>query len=141
MATATSRRTWAWRSATTTAMGATISSLRPFRATTTRFIAIRSDAQRSRGEWRRPRAGVHGHGGRRLRPRWARRFLLYDLFGRQLHASSQSDLMLSGLAVNGDGHEQAYMGMAVGDYDRDGRDDFFFTTFSGDNYTLHRNPI
>ena len=47
--------------------------------------------------------------------------------------------MLSGLAVNGDGHEQAYMGMAVGDYDRDGRADFFFTTFSGDNYTLHRN--
>jgi hypothetical protein len=47
--------------------------------------------------------------------------------------------MLSGLAVNGDGHEQAYMGMAVGDYDRNGRNDFFFTTFSGDNYTLHRN--
>jgi hypothetical protein len=31
------------------------------------------------------------------------------------------------------------MGMAVGDYDHDGRDDFFFTTFSNDNYTLHHN--
>ena len=47
--------------------------------------------------------------------------------------------MLSGLGTNGDGLEQAYMGIAVGDYTRDGRNDFFFTTFSGDNYTLHRN--
>ncbi len=47
--------------------------------------------------------------------------------------------VLSGLGTNGDGHDQAYMGVAVGDYSRDGRSDFFFTTFSGDNYTLHRN--
>ena len=47
--------------------------------------------------------------------------------------------VLSGLGTNGDGLEQAYMGIAVGDYTRDGRNDFFFTTFSGDNYTLHRN--
>jgi hypothetical protein len=47
--------------------------------------------------------------------------------------------MLSGLGTNGDGRYQAYMGMAVGDYNRDGRPDFFFTTFSEDNYTLHRN--
>lgn len=47
--------------------------------------------------------------------------------------------MLSGLATNGDGLEQAYMGVAVGDYTHDGRNDFFFTTFAGDNYTLHRN--
>ncbi len=47
--------------------------------------------------------------------------------------------LLSGLATNADGREQAYMGMAVGDYDHDGRNDFFFTTFSGDSYTLHRN--
>jgi hypothetical protein len=47
--------------------------------------------------------------------------------------------MLSGLATNGNGQEQAYMGMAVGDYDRDGRPDFFFTTFSDDSYTLQRN--
>ena len=47
--------------------------------------------------------------------------------------------LLSGLATNADGREQAYMGMAVGDYDRDGRADFFFTTFSNDTYTLHHN--
>ena len=47
--------------------------------------------------------------------------------------------MLSGLGTNGDGLEQAYMGIAAGDYDRDGRADFLFTTFAGDNYTLHRN--
>ena len=47
--------------------------------------------------------------------------------------------MLSGLGTNGDGLEQAYMGIAVGDYTHDGRNDFFFTTFAGDNYTLHRN--
>lgn len=47
--------------------------------------------------------------------------------------------LISGLGTNGDGRAQAYMGMAVGDYDRDGRTDFFFTTFSNDNYSLHRN--
>ena len=47
--------------------------------------------------------------------------------------------LLTGLATNTDGREQAYMGMAIGDYDRDGRDDFFFTTFSDDSYTLQRN--
>lgn len=47
--------------------------------------------------------------------------------------------VLTGLATNSQGREQAYMGMAVGDYNHDGRDDFFFTTFSGDSYTLQRN--
>jgi hypothetical protein len=47
--------------------------------------------------------------------------------------------LVSGLATDGNGKEQAYMGMAVGDYDHDGRNDFFFTTFSGDSYTLQRN--
>ena len=47
--------------------------------------------------------------------------------------------VLSGLALNAEGREQAYMGMAVGDYDHDGRNDFFFTTFSDDSYTLQRN--
>jgi enediyne biosynthesis protein E4 len=61
------------------------------------------------------------------------------LFRNQGDGTFEETGLLSGLAVNGDGHEQAYMGMAVGDYDRDGRADFFFTTFSGDNYTLHRN--
>ena len=47
--------------------------------------------------------------------------------------------ILCGLGTNANGRAQAYMGMAVGDYDHDGRDDFFFTTFSNDNYTLHHN--
>jgi hypothetical protein len=47
--------------------------------------------------------------------------------------------LLCGLGTNGNGRAQAYMGMAVGDYDHDARDDFFFTTFSNDNYTLHHN--
>ena len=47
--------------------------------------------------------------------------------------------LLTGLATNAHGREQAYMGMAVGDYDHNGRNDFFFTTFSDDSYTLQRN--
>ncbi len=61
------------------------------------------------------------------------------LFHNEGDGTFQEIGLLSGLGTNGDGHEQAYMGMAVGDYDRDGKSDFFFTTFSGDNYTLHRN--
>ncbi len=44
-----------------------------------------------------------------------------------------------GLGTNADGRAQANMGMAVGDYDHDGRDDLFFTTFSHDSYTLQHN--
>jgi hypothetical protein len=47
--------------------------------------------------------------------------------------------MLSGLATNANGREQAYMGMAIGDYNHHARGDFFFTTFSDDSYTLQRN--
>ncbi len=47
--------------------------------------------------------------------------------------------LLSGLGTNADGRAQAYMGMAVGDYNHDGRADFFFTTFSSDSFTLYRN--
>lgn len=47
--------------------------------------------------------------------------------------------LLTGLATNADGREQAYMGMAAGDYDHDGRNDFFFTTFSNDSYPLKHN--
>ena len=61
------------------------------------------------------------------------------LFHNQGDGTFEEIGMLSGLGTNGDGHEQAYMGVAVGDYNRDGRNDFFFTTFAGDNYLLHRN--
>lgn len=45
----------------------------------------------------------------------------------------------SGLALNENGREQAGMGVAVGDYDNDGRVDFHITNFSDDSNTLYRN--
>jgi hypothetical protein len=45
----------------------------------------------------------------------------------------------SGLAVNENGREQAGMGLAVGDYDNDGRVDFHVTNFSDDSNTLYHN--
>ena len=45
----------------------------------------------------------------------------------------------SGLAVNENGREQAGMGLAVGDYDNDGRIDFHITNFSDDSNTLYHN--
>src|SRR5262249_24526123 len=46
---------------------------------------------------------------------------------------------LSGFALNDEGREQASMGIAVGDYDRDGKVDFYITNFSDDYNTLYRN--
>ena len=46
---------------------------------------------------------------------------------------------ISGFALNDDGREQAAMGIAVGDYNRDGRVDFYITNFSDDYNTLYRN--
>jgi hypothetical protein len=45
----------------------------------------------------------------------------------------------SGLALNENGREQAGMGLAVGDYDNDGRVDFYVTNFSDDSNTLYHN--
>jgi hypothetical protein len=45
----------------------------------------------------------------------------------------------SGIAVNENGREQAGMGLAVGDYDNDGRLDFHVTNFSDDSNTLYHN--
>ena len=45
----------------------------------------------------------------------------------------------SGIAVNENGREQAGMGLAVGDYDNDGRVDFHITNFSDDSNTLYHN--
>ncbi len=47
--------------------------------------------------------------------------------------------MMSGLAVNEDGREQAGMGATAGDYDGDGKLDIFKTNFSNDTDTLYRN--
>ncbi len=45
----------------------------------------------------------------------------------------------SGVAYNADGKEMSSMGVAVGDYDNDGRMDLFVTTFANDNYVLFHN--
>lgn len=45
----------------------------------------------------------------------------------------------SGIALSENGREQAGMGLAVGDYDNDGRVDFQITNFSDDSNTLYRN--
>lgn len=45
----------------------------------------------------------------------------------------------SGVALNENGREQAGMGLAVGDYDNDGRVDFYITNFSDDYNTLLHN--
>jgi hypothetical protein len=47
--------------------------------------------------------------------------------------------MQSGLAVNEDGNEQAGMGIAIGDFDLDGRLDVLKTHFSEDTVALYRN--
>ena len=45
----------------------------------------------------------------------------------------------SGVALNENGREQAGMGLGVGDYDNDGRVDFYITNFSDDTNTLYHN--
>jgi hypothetical protein len=45
----------------------------------------------------------------------------------------------SGAAVNENGREQAHMGVAIGDYDGDGRDDIHITNFADDSNVLYHN--
>lgn len=59
---------------------------------------------------------------------------------RNKHDGTFEDISyLSGFALNDDGREQASMGIAVGDYNRDGKVDFYITNFSDDYNTLYRN--
>src|SRR5437773_1754129 len=59
---------------------------------------------------------------------------------RNLHDGTFEDVgYLSGFALTNEGLAQASMGIAVGDYNRDGKVDFFITTFSDDYKTLYRN--
>jgi hypothetical protein len=46
---------------------------------------------------------------------------------------------ISGFALNESGREQASMGLAIGDYDNDGRVDLYVTNFSDDSNTLYHN--
>ena len=45
----------------------------------------------------------------------------------------------SGFALSDDGHSQATMGIAVGDFNRDGKVDFYVSSFSDDYNSLYRN--
>ncbi|HUG54153.1 MAG TPA: CRTAC1 family protein [Vicinamibacteria bacterium] len=45
----------------------------------------------------------------------------------------------SGAALNESGQEQAHMGVAVGDYDNDGRPDLYVTNFADDYNVLYHN--
>jgi enediyne biosynthesis protein E4 len=57
-----------------------------------------------------------------------------------LHTGTFEDVSyLSGFALTNEGLAQASMGIAVGDYNRDGQVDFLVTTFSDDYKTLYRN--
>jgi enediyne biosynthesis protein E4 len=59
---------------------------------------------------------------------------------RNKHDGTFEDISyLSGFALNDEGREQAAMGIAVGDYNRDGKVDFAITNFSDDYDTLYRN--
>ena len=59
---------------------------------------------------------------------------------RNKHDGTFEDVSyLSGFALNDEGREQAAMGIAVGDYNRDGRVDFHITNFSDDYNTLYHN--
>ena len=59
---------------------------------------------------------------------------------RNKHDGTFEDISYaSGFALSDDGREQASMGIGVGDYNRDGKVDFFITTFSDDYKTLYRN--
>jgi enediyne biosynthesis protein E4 len=59
---------------------------------------------------------------------------------RNKHDGTFEDISyLSGFALNDEGREQASMGIAVGDYNHDGKVDFHVTNFSDDYNTLYRN--
>ena len=45
----------------------------------------------------------------------------------------------SGAALDANGREQAHMGIAIGDYDNDGRDDVHITNFADDFNVLYHN--
>ena len=61
-------------------------------------------------------------------------------FYRNHHDGTFEDMSyLSGFALTDTGIAQASMGIAIGDYNRDGKVDFYVTVFSDDYNTLYRN--
>jgi hypothetical protein len=63
-----------------------------------------------------------------------------NYFYRNKHDGTFEEIGVpSGVAYSADGKEMSSMGIAVGDYDRDGNMDVFITTFANDNYVLYHN--
>jgi hypothetical protein len=59
---------------------------------------------------------------------------------RNRHDGTFEDISyVSGFALSGEGREQASMGIAVGDYDHEGRVNFYVTSFSDDYNALYRS--
>ncbi|TWT56043.1 CRTAC1 family protein [Allorhodopirellula solitaria] len=61
------------------------------------------------------------------------------LFLNDGHGSFQERALLRGCAVSGDGLFQASMGLAIGDYDRNGFPDIYSTHYYDESNTLYRN--
>ena len=61
------------------------------------------------------------------------------LYRNKRDGTFEDDGYISGFAVDGDGRPHSSMGIAIGDYNRDGRVDFYLTAFSDDYNVLYRN--
>ena len=61
------------------------------------------------------------------------------LFANQKNGTFSEEGLFAGVALNAAGTEQASMGVAVGDYNRDGSFDLFVTNFSQDANVLYEN--
>ena len=60
-------------------------------------------------------------------------------FRNRRNGTFSEEALPAGIAVSGDGREQAGMGLDAGDFDGDGRLDLIKTHFSQDHTTLYRN--
>ncbi len=75
---------------------------------------------------------------------WPDIFVANDSMPNQLYRNRRNGTfaeegLVSGVALSGDGREQASMGVDSGDYNGDGRLDLIVTNFSGDYSTLYEN--
>lgn len=61
------------------------------------------------------------------------------VFFNQKDKTFQESGIISGVAYNEDGKEQAGMGVAIGDFNFDAKPDIFVTNFSDDTNTLYQN--
>jgi len=61
------------------------------------------------------------------------------LYHNRHNGSFEDVSYISGFALTEDGREQASMGIAVGDYNRDGKVDLYVSAFSDDYNALYRN--